>query len=407
MRVINKHISVSDKAVNESGEIYIYGDIVDQKWFDEDVTPKAIRDALKELGSIKNIDVHLNSYGGSCVAGNAIINLLDSYKRKNNATVTVYIEGIAASMGSGIASVGDKVYMAANSLYMIHLPLVLACGNKDELQEQISLLEKVEDTLIVNYMRRFTGTEDELRSMMSDETWLTAEEAKEYGFVDEIIEGVNVAASAKGIKIGNQVFENKVADMIKNKYPNIKLEKEEKKMSYDEKLGEFGITQDMFDSLGLESDKVLEIVNLVKNSVNPEPVAEFIGKEQALAELSCEDITAEEVLNYAKSGMHPVDTTELSNKASEYDKIVSAAKDTALTWAQKAQGDSYNESRMKKYVSALDYSEIVDQTEEWKAQAKEVLHGGKRVSAQIESVKPVQDNNVKNDDDISNYQFNK
>lgn len=407
MKVINKYISVSDKVNNESGEIYIYGNIVDQKWFDEDVTPKAIRDALKELGPIKNIDVHLNSYGGSCVAGNAIINLLDSYKRKNNATVTVYIEGIAASMGSGIASVGDKVYMAANSLYMLHLPLTLAYGNKDELQEQISLLEKVEDTLVSNYMRRFTGTEDELRSMMADETWLTAEEAKEYGFVDEIIEGVNVAASAKGIKIGDQIFENKVADMIKNKYPNIKIEKEEKNLTYDESLSEYGITQDMFESFGIAIDKVLEIINLVKDSVTPEPVASFMDKEQALSELGCSDITAEEVLNYAKAGMHPVDATELSNKASEYDKIVSAAKDTAMTWAQKAQGESFNESRMKKYIGALDYSEIVDQTEEWKAQAKEVLHGGKRVSAQIESVKPVQDNNVKNDDDISNYQFNK
>lgn len=407
MRVINKHISVSDKAVNESGEMYIYGDIVDNSWWDGEVSPKKIRDALKDLGAIKSLDIHLNSYGGSCVAGNAIISILDNYRKKNGTTFNVYIEGIAASMGSGIASVGNNVYMADNALYMIHKPWSYAIGNADDMEKEIKVLEALEDTLIANYMRRFNGTEDELRSMMSDETWLTAEEAKEYGFVDEIIEGVNVAASAKGIKIGNQVFENKVADMIKNKYPNIKLEKEEKKMSYDEKLGEFGITQDMFDSLGLESDKVLEIVNLVKNSVNPEPVAEFIGKEQALAELGCEDITAEEVLNYAKSGMHPVDTTELSNKASEYDKIVSAAKDTALTWAQKAQGDSYNESRMKKYVSALDYSEIVDQTEEWKAQAKEVLHGGKRVSARIESAKPVQDNNVKNDDDISNYQFNK
>lgn len=380
MRVINKYISFSDKAKNDSGEMYIYGDIVDNSWWDESVSPKKIRDALKDFGSIKSLDIHLNSYGGSCIAGNAIISILDNYRKKNGTTYNVYIEGIAASMGSGIASVGNNVYMADNALYMIHKPWSFAIGNADDMRKEINVLDTVEDTLVANYMRRFTGTEDELRQMMADETWLTADEAKEYGFVDEVIEGVNVAASAKGIKIGNQDFESKVADMIKNKYPAIKLEKEEKTLTYDQKLGEFGITEDMFATLNIESDKILSVIDLVKDSVTPEPVAEFIGKETALNELGCEDITAEEVLAYAKAGMHPVDTTEISNKASEYDKIVAAAKETALTWAVKAQGDSYNESRMKKYLDVLDYSEIVAQTDAWKEDSKNILHAGKRVS---------------------------
>lgn len=381
MKVINKYISVSDKAVNESGEIYIYGDICDEKWFDEDVTPKEIRDSLNALGNLKNVDIHLNSYGGSCVAGNAIINILDSYRRKNNAAINVYIEGIAASMGSGIASVGDKVYMAANSLFMIHKPLSLAVGNADDFQKEIDILNKTEDTLISNYMRRFNGTEEELRQMMADETWLTANEALELGFADEVISGVKVSASAKGIKIGNQEFENKVADMIKNKYPNINIEKEEHSLTYDENLGKYGINQDVFNTLNLESEKVMEIVNLVKAAVVPEPVDVFMDKETAVSELGCEDITSEDVLKYAKAGMHPEDTTELSNKAKAYDKIVADAKASALKSAAKAQGDSYNESRMKKYLDVLDYSEIVEQDNAWKEEAKNVLHAGIRVSA--------------------------
>src|SRR5699024_8786214 len=106
--------------------MYIYGDIADEKWFDEDVTPKSIRDALSEMGAVKNLDIHINSYGGSCVAGNAIINILDNYRKKNGTSLNVYIEGIAASMGSGIASVGDKVYMASNSLFMVHRPSTIA-----------------------------------------------------------------------------------------------------------------------------------------------------------------------------------------------------------------------------------------------------------------------------------------
>ena len=401
MRVINKYISFSDKAKNESGEMYIYGDIADEKWYDEDVTPKSIRDALSELGAVKNLDIHINSYGGSCVAGNAIINILDNYRKKNGTSLNVYIEGIAASMGSGIASVGDKVYMASNSLFMVHRPLCMAYGNADDFEKTIQVLEKTEDGLIQNYMRRFKGTEDELRQMLQDETWFTADEAKEWGFVDEVIEGAKIAASAKGIKIGDQDFEQKVADMIKNKYPDIKLEKEEKKLTYDEKLGEFGITEDMFATLDIESEKILAVVDMVKDSVKPEPVAEFIGKEAALNELGCEDITAEEVLAYAKAGMHPVDTTELSNKANEYDKIVDSAKETALTWAQKAKGDSFNEARVKKYLSVLDYSEIVAQTDEWKDEAKIVLNAGKRVSARQDSPKQNEPEN------INDYKFSK
>ena len=401
MNVINKYISFSDKAKNDAGEMYIYGDISDEKWFDEDVTPKSIRDALSEIGAVKNLDIHINSYGGSCVAGNAIINILDNYRKKNGTSLNVYIEGIAASMGSGIASVGDKVYMASNSLFMVHRPSTIAMGNADDFEKTIQVLEKTEDGLVQNYMRRFKGTEDELRQMLQDETWFTADEAKEWGFVDEVIEGAKIAASAKGIKIGDQDFEQKVADMIKNKYPNIKLEKEEKKLTYDEKLSEFGITEDMFATLDMESDKILNIVEMVKDSVKPEPVVEFIGKETALNELGCEDITAEEVLAYAKAGMHPVDTTEISNKATEYDKIVASAKDTALTWAIKAQGDSYNENRMKKYLDVLDYSEIVAQTDAWKEEAKNIFHAGKRVSARQDSPK-------QNDpENINDYKFSK
>ena len=381
MRAINKYISVSDKSSNGSGEMYIYGDIADEKWYDEDVTPKSIRDALTQMGAVQNLDIHINSNGGSCIAGNAIISILDTYRRKNGTSLNVYIEGVAASMGSGIASVGDKVYMADNALLMLHKPLLATIGNADDLQKAIEILDKTEDTLVNNYMRRFNGTEDELRQMMSDETWMSSDEAKEWGLVDEIIKGVKVAASAKGIRIGNQVFENKVADMIKNKYPNIKLEKEEKTLTYDEKLGQFGITQEMFDSLNLESDKVLELANMVANATKAEPETPFIAKDTAASELGKDDITAEEVLNFAKAGMNPVDNAEMSKKAQAFDKVVSKAKAEALTNAMKAMGDTYNEARIKKYLDVLDYDEIVEQSDAWNEQAKVALNAGKRVSA--------------------------
>ena len=400
MKIINKYISISDKASNGSGEMYIYGDIADEKWYDEDVTPKTIRDALTQMGAVKNLDIHINSNGGSCIAGNAIISILDNYRRKNGTVLNIYIEGIAASMGSGIASVGDNVYMADNALFMIHKPLLAMVGNADDMQKAIEVLNKTEDTLVNNYMRRFKGSEEDLRQMMSDESWLSADEAKEWGFVDEIVEGVKVAASATGIKIGNQVFENKVSDMIKNKYPNINLAKGEKNLTYDEKLGQYGITQDVFDSLGLESEKVLELANHVVEATKTEPETPFISKDTAASELGKEDITAEEVLNYAKAGMHPEDTTEISKKAQAFDKVLASAKATALTNAMKAMGDTYNEARMKKYLDVLDYDEIVEQSDAWLEQAKKSMNAGKRVSARSD-FSPLHND----DEDIDKYKI--
>lgn len=392
--IVNKYISIQNKT-DDVAEILIYGDICDTKWYDEDVTPKEIYNALSDLGKVKSLDVRICSYGGSVFAGNAIYSILNTFREKNNVTINVYIDGIAASMATGISSVGDKVYISENGTFMIHDPIASVTGNANDFKKGIELLEHAKETLISNYMHRFNAGEEKLRELMAAESWLTAEEAKNYGFVDEITGAVQMAATAKGIKIGNQDFEQKVADMIKNKYPDIKLEKEEKKLTYDEKLGEIGITEDTFESLNIESEKILAVVDLVKDIVKPEPVSEFIGKETALNELGCEDITAEEVLNYAKAGMHPVDTTEISNKANEYDKIVASAKETALNWAVKAQGDSYNESRMKKYLDVLDYSEIVAQTDAWKEESKKILNAGKRVSVRSDAKPQEEPENLK------------
>ena len=383
MKVINQYISMSDKAVNGAGEIYIYGEIANEKWFDDDVTPKSILNALNEFENVNEVNIHINSYGGSCTAGNAIVAIMDNYRRKNNGVkFNSYIEGIAASMATGISAACDKVYMSDNSLYMIHKPWGMAIGNADELQKSIELLEKTEETLVNNYMRRFNGTEDELRQLLSDESWFTAEEAKSYGFVDEIISGVEIVASGNGVRIGNQKFQETVANKIKNKLPNIKLEKENKALNYNEELNQYGINKDMFDTLNIASEKVMEIVNAVKESVKTEPVEQFMDKQTAISELGCDDITAEQIVAFAKIGMNHKEDSEIKNKATAYDKIVKNAIDNAKTMAVKAQGENYNESLTDKFLNVLNYDEIVAQTEIWRKEAENSLNAGVRVSVQ-------------------------
>ncbi len=383
-KVVNKYISIRNEAQSPSGEIHIEGDIVDNSWWDDDVTPKSVVEALKEAGSVKNLDVYVNSYGGSCIAGNSIVNIIDEYRKKNGCKVNVYIRGIAASMGSGISTVGDKVSMASNALYMIHKPSASVYGNANDLEKTIEVLDKTEHTLVTNYMRKFNGTEDELRKMMADETWLTAEEAKGYGFVDEITDEVEIAASAKGIRVNGMEFDSKVADLIKNKCPETHIkQKEDNTLNYDEKLGDFGIDKETFDSYGVNSETVMAIADLVKNKFAIQAEKPFIEKASVCEALECDDITAEQLIDFAKAGKNPPvqkPDPELVNKAEAYEKILVKEREKALKNAVRAQGSYMDEARTKKMLDALDYEDIVAQSEAWNEQAKEAVHAGTRVS---------------------------
>lgn len=388
------------------GELWICGDIVDEKWYDDDVTPNIVRNALDAMGDIKSIDLHINSYGGSVVAGNAIIDVIDAYRRKTGVAVNTYIDGMAASMASGVAMAGDKIYMAQNSMFMVHKPYTMAIGNTDDLEHEKYVLEKVEDTLVSNYMRHFNGTEDELRQLMADETWLTAEEAKSYGFCDEIIAPIQIAASAKGLMINGVEFKN--IDSIKSKILN--LGKEDTHMEYNEELAKFGVTEDMFAGLQIPADAALTLSNAIaencRNYLNSafweyrngsitnvttgdsawgsvsipfSPAEEFISAEQAKNALGA-DVDAQTVLDLAVKGQKF--DAEAHSKAKAYDNLVKQAIDEAVKKGIQAKGEAFNESKWRKILNALDYDEIIDQGKEWAEDAKNALHAGQRVSGQ-------------------------
>lgn len=373
------------------GDLWVYGDIVDEQWWDEDVSPKSIRDAMEEMGKVGTLNLRINSYGGSCMAGNTIVNLIDSYKRKNNAKVVAYIDGIAASMGSGIAMAADHICMAENAIFMIHKPWSFAFGNADDMNHEKEVLEKVEDTLVANYMRHFNGTEDELRQLMADESWLTADEALSYGFCDEIVEPVKIAASAKGICINGKDFRE---DKLKGRFKETNGKESNPMHDYDETLNEFGISKEVFDSWNVDAQTVRSII---ENAViQPDDgVVTFMTADDVKDVLGAE-LDAETVLSLAKAGMemdHDADA-----KAKAYDKLVNAAIDDAIKSGIRAKGDSFNDTKWKKILATLDYEEIIDQKNEWEAEAKLVLKAGKRVS-QVNNPDNKPDNSAVNPDD--------
>lgn len=355
------------------GELWIYGDITDEKWYDNDVTPIFIRDSLNEMGPVGVLNLHINSYGGSCVAGNTIVNLIDGYKRKTGAKVKAYIDGIAASMGSGIAMAADYIYMAENAIFMVHKPFSVALGNADDFVHEKEVLDKVEDTLVSNYMRHFNGTEEEIRQLMADESWITADEALSYGFCDEIIGAVKIAASAKGMKINGYDFGEA---KLKDKFKETKGEERESVFEYDDRLKGFGIDEDTFKELNCSVDSIERIIHNY-STIEAPTFEEFISQDKAKEALGVE-MCADEILNLAKAGME-IDH-EADNKAKAYDKLVSGAIEDAIKSGIRAKGDSFNEAKWKNILNSLDYEEILDQKNEWEAEAKLVLKAGKKVS---------------------------
>jgi ATP-dependent protease ClpP protease subunit len=138
----------------------------------------------RELGSVqaRQLNVHINSPGGSVFDGIAIANALYSHP----ATVNVYVDGLAASIASVIAMSGDRVVMMPRSQMMIHDASGICLGNAADMAEMAALLDKQSDNIANAYADRAGGTAEEWRARMREETWYTAEEAVEAGLADEV-----------------------------------------------------------------------------------------------------------------------------------------------------------------------------------------------------------------------------
>lgn len=170
------------KAKNNVAQIDIFGDIVSEKWFDEETSATSFRDALKELGDVSTINLSINSGGGSVFDGIAIYNMLKSHK----ATVNVYVEGLAASIASVIAMAGDTITMRSGSMMMVHMPWTLSQGNAEKMRKTADTLEKTGNSIVDIYSDRTGISSDDIRNIMNDETWLSAEEAVEQGWATKL-----------------------------------------------------------------------------------------------------------------------------------------------------------------------------------------------------------------------------
>ena len=239
----------------ERAEIWIYEPIGEDFFTGDGITAKGFQ---KELAEIKaaQIDLHINSPGGLVFDGITIYNLL----KQHPANVTTYIDGLAASIASVIALAGDRVVMAENALFMIHKASGMVMGNSDDMRDFADKLDKVNGSIATTYISKTKKDEKEINDLMAAETWLTADEALEMGFVDELAGEMDMAACAKFIPI-----------MAKAGFKHIPKNIAEKKQTPSVKDAEKGLRDAGFSLKQAKTILAKGFPGELRDVVDPEP----------------------------------------------------------------------------------------------------------------------------------------
>lgn len=212
-------LAVKENTSNEA-DLYLYNIIDDYAYEGYSDSADSILKDINDLGDIKQLNVFINSPGGSVFEGISIKNMLERQKLKG-CFINVVIDGLAASIASVIAMAGDKISMPENALMMVHRASCGCFGNADEMRKQIEVLDKIDIVITNTYVNRSGGllSKEDVQAMFnSGDTWLTAEEAKNYGLCDEITESLKVAACAKSTDFENKIdldkWSNKVNEWV-------------------------------------------------------------------------------------------------------------------------------------------------------------------------------------------------
>jgi len=208
---VAKKINIKGPIVGNS-EVWIY------EWFGIEATsPNSVSKVIDEANG-EDLEVEINSGGGSVFAGSEIYTMLKDYK----GHVTVKIVGLAASAASVIAMAGNKVMMSPTAQMMIHNVSTYTSGDYRDMEHSAEVLKSANKTIANAYRLKTGKTQEELLKLMDDETWMTAQKAKELGFIDEIMfdeEQQLIANHGYSGLLPPEVI-NKMRNMLKN--PNDK-----------------------------------------------------------------------------------------------------------------------------------------------------------------------------------------
>lgn len=220
---MNKPMWVINQQANKSLDIYLYDDIKGDSyswWTDEvvksETSSKHVKQVLEEAGEVEQINLYINSYGGSVKEGLGIYNQL---KRKS-CQKTAYIDGFACSIASVIAMACDKVIMGTNSLMMIHHASMGAYGNAEELRKAANDVEVIDKASCSSYLQKAGDklTEQKLTELLDNQTWLNAEQCLMHGLADKV-----AGAEDKTIEEAKQRYKASIDQEMNGIKPEVKV----------------------------------------------------------------------------------------------------------------------------------------------------------------------------------------
>jgi ATP-dependent Clp protease protease subunit len=341
---------------DDEAELYIYGPIVNgdgwiYEWFGIEATDQVqfIRD-LNALGVKKTIKVYINSDGGDVYAAQTIHNVL----KRNPANIITQIDGIAASAAS-IPAVAGRLVMPLNSQLMIHDPLLEIGGyfNATDLTDMKDILDQVKAGIIASYMTKSNLSEKEISKLMSKQTYLTAKQALELGFADEILydKQVDVVNAGRFVIVNSLAFEaNKLqgSNLIKHEgvdfMPNIITQTQQPVVQTIPvpQPGIAPVNQPVVQPIAVNPQPVINqpsVVNQQPTIPAPLPVDAAAQERQRLQTIDAIAVGIDPALvNEAKYGANPMSAEQLAYKAMAEGRMINQGLLNAAITANRASG---------------------------------------------------------------------
>lgn len=190
----------------------VVGTLYDQIGVNDYTSPKKVKAQLKDCAFSNDLIVNVSSGGGDVFAASEIYTML----RDSGKKVTVNIQGLAASAASVISMAGDTVRISPTAQIMIHKASNGIQGNADGMSHNANVLDGIDKSIAAAYVAKTGMKESDLIQMMSNETWLTAKDAVDKGFADEIM----FDDEANNRNYQNSTFGTVITDAVATQFLN-------------------------------------------------------------------------------------------------------------------------------------------------------------------------------------------
>ena len=319
----------------------IAGNIVDteaDRYTAEDVCPTQIDSFIRGLGDGEPLEIDITSYGGSVPAGLAICNMLKMASAEGHKT-TAHVIGIAASMASGIACACDELKIDSNAFLMVHNPFTYSMGDAEDLRKDADTLDKMRDALLAIYRTKFDLSDEALKKLMDEETWIIGKDAATYKLNAEIIETeepLKAAAFAGKTMPKFLHTPQTITDLIAKKA-------EEKKAE--------GVNASI-DYFGLSNEEVKPAEDKPEETAEPQAEAETITKAEADKRVSGMQAAMQKQINDLKKD-YEAKINDFENQLKVSREELATAKADATRLASDYESAKEANAELSKQTSAL------------------------------------------------------